>query len=43
VCDFTVPGTSFEEDLDLVRLVDADMGVCEAKLREGDEQAQATR
>jgi hypothetical protein len=41
VCEFTTPDTSFEEDIQLVQLVDADMGVVEPKLIAGEEQAQA--
>jgi sugar phosphate isomerase/epimerase len=41
VCEFTTPDTTFEEDLGLVALVDAQIGICEARLREGEEEAQA--
>jgi sugar phosphate isomerase/epimerase len=41
VCEFTTPDTTFEQDLELAKLVDADIGVCEARLREGEEEQQA--
>lgn len=41
ICEFTTPNTSFEHDLDLAVRFGAQVGVCEAKLREGEEQAQA--
>jgi sugar phosphate isomerase/epimerase len=41
ICEFTTPDTTFEEDLELVAQVGATgIGICEFKLREGDEDRQ---
>lgn len=41
VCEFTTPNTSFEEDLELYPSFTTGVGVCEQKLRAGEEEAQA--
>jgi sugar phosphate isomerase/epimerase len=41
VCEFTTPTTSFEQDLELYAGVAAGIGVCEEKLRPGEEAEQA--
>jgi sugar phosphate isomerase/epimerase len=46
ICEFTTPDTTFEEDLELIAQVGATgIGICEFKLREGedDEQLEAFR
>lgn len=40
VCEFTTPDTTFEQDLALAAGVGTGIGICEAKLRAGEERAQ---